>query len=36
MLSTLSSVKSRLAIHDLDVTNDAMLSTALIAISARF
>ena len=36
MLSTLSSVKLRLAIPDLDVTNDALLTTALVAISARF
>src|SRR5712671_6945235 len=36
MLSTLSSVKLRLAIPDLDVTNDALLTTFLTAISARF
>jgi hypothetical protein len=36
MLSTLSSVKSRLAIPDLDIQYDDLLTTALTALSARF
>jgi hypothetical protein len=36
MLSTLSSVKSRLAIPDLNVEFDDLLTTALTALSARF
>jgi hypothetical protein len=36
MLSTLSSVKARLAIPDLNVEFDDLLTTALTALSARF
>src|SRR5213075_2450902 len=36
MLSTLSSVKSRLAIPDLNIEFDDLLTTALTALSARF
>src|ERR1041384_4112672 len=36
MLSTLSSVKSRLAIPDLNVEFDDLLTTALTALSVRF
>ena len=36
MLSTLSSVKSRLGMADLEVQYDALLTTFLTAISARF
>ena len=36
MLSTLSSLKSRLAIPDLNVEFDDLLTTALTAFSARF
>ena len=36
MLSTLSSVKARLAIPDLNVEFDDLLTTALAALSARF
>src|SRR3954451_19089595 len=36
MLSTLSSVKSRLAIPDFNVEFDDLLTTALTALSARF
>jgi hypothetical protein len=36
MLSTLSNLKARLAIPDLDVQYDDLLTTALTALSARF
>src|SRR2546423_1131720 len=36
MLSTLSTAKSRLAIPDLDVQYDDLLTTALTALSSRF
>ncbi len=36
MLSTLSTLKSRLGIADLDVQYDDLLTTALTALSARF
>src|SRR3954462_12930419 len=36
MLTQLSTVKSRLAIDDLDVQYDALLTTAISAVSFRF
>src|SRR5437868_12908324 len=36
MLSTLANLKSRLAIPDLDVQHDDLLTTALTALSSRF
>jgi hypothetical protein len=36
MLTTLSSIKSRLAIPDADITNDALLTSAIKALGARF
>ena len=36
MLTQLSTVKTRLAIDPLDITNDALLTSAILAVSARF
>ena len=36
MLTTLSTVKTRLAISEADTTNDAILTAAIKSVSARF
>ena len=36
MLTTLSTVKARLSIPEADTTNDALLTTAIKTVSARF
>jgi hypothetical protein len=36
MLTTLSTLKSRLPIPEADTTNDALLTSAIKALSARF
>jgi hypothetical protein len=36
MLTQLTTVKTRLALDPLDITNDALLTSAILAVSARF